>query len=128
MYFSLFDLATRRRGSDDTPENVSYDYRFPVLISAVIIEQAEVSRTREKSGSSSSNLTFLEMESCFVGRKLRFLEKREGVGGKGGGGFDSLFSGREIIRVSGVKSILSEESYRLDLSRRANFYCSALGI
>lgn len=36
-------------------------------------------------------------------------------------------SGREIIRVSGVKSILSEESNRLDLPRWANFYCSALG-
>lgn len=36
-------------------------------------------------------------------------------------------SGREIIRVSGVKSILSEESYRLDLPRWANFYCPALG-
>lgn len=104
-------------GSDDTPENVSYDYRFPVLISAVIIEQ--VSRTREKSG---SNSTFLEMESCFVGRKLRFLEKE-------GGGEEEVLtvSGREIIRVSGVKSILSEESYRLDLPRWANFYCPALG-
>lgn len=51
MYFTLFDLPTRKgkgRGSGDTSRsgNVTYDYRFPVPISAGIIEQV----SSEKSG------------------------------------------------------------------------------
>lgn len=63
VYFTLFDLPRKRkgRGSDDTsrPENVTYDYGFPVPISAGIIEQV----SRKADGS--SNLTVSRDGSLF---------------------------------------------------------------
>lgn len=104
VYFTLFDLPRKRkgRGSDDTsrPENVTYDYGFPVPISAGIIEQV----SRKADGS--SNLTVSRDGSLFQWGPCGFCE------------------GEEIFKFP-VKSILSRIvpcSVLVYLPCWANFY------